>query len=154
MARLRKKKRPGDLISISIGDQFAFAGMAAGASFIFFDGFSRKNLRPKAIEELPIAFTIWVDNTVDCSPNWQIIGSTTRFENFQPPDYCRRSIISDKLEIYRDGRFFAATVEECLDLELAMIWNADAVEERLEFALRGLESPLLKRNKASILGFG
>lgn len=140
------------IFAVDLGGFYGFCIRIKSDLYGFFDYFCSEIVDIEILQDIKVNFAISVDNTINNKPNWKPIGSSDLFSTFPDPKSCRRSLLTNKLEIYYDGRFYPATADQCENLEVVMIWNPEAVEERLKYLRDGQDSPILSRNKAMIRG--
>ena len=137
MRQKKQKWNPGDILEIPLGDGMrAFARVLKSPLMAFYDLKADKNPPIDFIISKPIAFKVWVMNSVVTAGEWQIIGHAPLAPELEmAPSFFKRDSISGKLSIYTEsgGKSLEkdATLEECEKLECAAVWSSCHIADRL-----------------------
>lgn len=138
MASKRIRRRPGDIIKISLGQgRHSYAQVAEEPLIVFFDGAFTDEPSPHVVIGLPVLFRIWVHNDAVKNGIWPVIGNQPLApENAVEPYFYKQDAITGALSLYHSS--FAATgwerpasATECDGLECAAVWDPEHVEDRL-----------------------
>ncbi|MBO6848111.1 MAG: immunity 26/phosphotriesterase HocA family protein [Maricaulis sp.] len=146
-------KTTGDVLAISLPNgSFAYAKVLEFPLVAFFDQFSSEILPISALVHVPIAFRVWVMKKVVDSRRWKKIGEMPlSADDVADREFFSRDMVSKKLVVHRGHDTIPASIERCSGLELAMVWNQTAIEERLECLQKGELSPIVIRAKKCCL---
>jgi hypothetical protein len=80
----------------------------------------------------PVLFKTWVRKCAITEGRWKIIGHVTPGADVaEIPLFCKQDSISGAYYKYFEGKEHSATYEECTGLEVAAVWEANHIEERL-----------------------
>lgn len=134
MAKKTKKLKRvrGDIVKIDLGDGwFAFAQVLTAPLFAFFDLRVRDIPPLEQIARAPIAFKIWVMDYAVTDGDWPVIGRASVITD-ESPWLFKRDALTKRLVITKTGdKEKPASLEECLKLECAAVWEPEHVVDRL-----------------------
>ncbi|WP_206748432.1 hypothetical protein, partial [Vibrio splendidus] len=86
-------------------------------------------------------FKIWVMKDALGKNGWSKVGCIEANQiELSEPEFYKFDLISKRFSIYTNGNEIPATKEDCLELECAVVWSKDHVEERLLALSEGRES--------------
>lgn len=134
----RVKRKVGDILRIDMGDgQHTYAQVAADPLVVFFEGIFTGAVSVDEIVTLPVAFTLNVFRHAVTKGIWPVVGSRPlEPENRREPFFYKQDAISGRLFLHHSS--FAeqnyecsATLEECIGLECAAVWEPEHVVDRL-----------------------
>ena len=138
MASKRIRRRPGDIVKISLGDgRHSYAQVADEPLIVFFDGAFAEEPSPDRVMDLPVLFRIWVHNDAVKKGLWPVIGNQpVAPENAAEPYFYKQDPITGKLSLYHSsfadtGWERPASATDCDGLECAAVWDPEHVEDRL-----------------------
>jgi hypothetical protein len=154
-SKLMSKKTPrtvGDILKIDLKNgKYGFARVLPSILCAFYDIQTEVAPNIDYIISRPVLFKIWV---MDYSKNadWQVIGNRALEPNLKIiPLFCKQDIISKKLSIHRDdGNDIPATLAECEGLEIAAVWSACHIEDRLRDHFAGQKNKWVESIKIKI----
>jgi hypothetical protein len=140
-----KKKRPkvGSVVEIPLPTgKYAYGRLYEDAGI----GIYRKiSVRPgnPPVGSRDFLFVVGVYEDVLTSGKWPVVGedSFPSGEDTWPPPSCIIDPISGEYSIYRHGKITPALPEECQGLEIAAVWGANHIVDRI---LNGGESRSLR----------
>lgn len=130
--RKRKKVKIGDVFAIPLPNgKFGFGRIYRDASIGIYNhiGIDVTDLPQK--EEYQ--FVVGVYEDVLKSGNWELV-DTRPFKNEEeewPPPYSIKDPITGKYSIYHKGEDRISTEQECKGLEVAAVWEADHIIDRI-----------------------
>ena len=128
----RKLLKAGDLYAIPLPNgTFAFGRTFKDACIAIYKHIG------KSIEDLPqideYQFTVGIYNDVLKSGVWPVVGYRP-FKNDDeqwPPPMCVIDSISGEYSIYHKGEFKSSNKSECEGLEVAAVWEAEHIIDRI-----------------------
>jgi hypothetical protein len=139
MSTCRKK---GDLLQIAVGVN-NFFGRVLEEPFVAFYEYKEADGEPSVDEIVArkIIFTIPTMKQAITQGRWKVIGNRPLSADLTAPiETFLQDRITGKLSILVGHVQRPASVEECLPLERAAVWEPEHVEDRLQDARLGRES--------------
>lgn len=139
----RSARAPGRVVRIDLGEQRCAYGrqlMSVTVEFYGRLGSPGESIDLIALVAAPVAFRIWVmDSAFRRSSGWELLDvvSLTRKEQAEVRRYAKQNPLTGDISIVwtdpASGTYHEtpATMEECQGLELAAVWSAEHVEDRL-----------------------
>ncbi len=129
----KKLRQIGDVAAIDLGEGWgSYARVLREPLFAFYDVRSKKEPDIDEIVDRPVLWRLMVMNYAVTNGRWPVIGSRPLEEELEiEPTFFKVDPISKQLSLYRNGREWPATREECRGLERAAVWDPEHVEERL-----------------------
>ena len=129
----RVRVRPGDVFAIPLGDGYiAYCRDVADGNFEFFSERTIGIGEIDDIRDLSVAFVIPVSIEPMKSGEWPKVGRLPLEERRSlPVKYAHRAVGSEQIEIYENGKFRPATMEEAEGLERLALWREVHVVDRL-----------------------
>lgn len=137
----RRRRIPGQIVEIGLGQgKKSYARVLNEPLFAFYDKIydASNELNPSQMIELPVAFKIDVMNSAVTTGRWPVIGRIDLSPDLEEvAKFCKQDIVTGALFIYQEVPDLApyferpATIEECEGLEVAAVWDAEHVEDRL-----------------------
>ena len=129
----RVRVRPGDVFAIRLGDEyFAYCRDVADGNFEFFSERTIGIGDIDDIRDLSVAFTIPVSIQLMKAGEWPKVGRLPLEERRSlPVKYSHRAVGSEQIEIYENGEFRPASMEEAEGLERLALWREVHVVDRL-----------------------
>lgn len=128
----RKRIKLGDVYAIPLpSGKFAFGRRFLDASIAIYRHIG------KNIDDIPkteeYQFIVGVYDYVLKTGNWPIVDSRpfANIEEAEPPPACIIDSISGEYSIYYKGEIRDASKEECKDLEVAAVWEAEHIVDRI-----------------------
>jgi hypothetical protein len=138
MVSKRIRRRPGDVLKISLGDgRHSYAQVGDEPLIVFFDGAFTDEPSPDVVIGLPVLFRIWVHNDAVKRGLWPVIGNQPLApENSAEPYFYKQDAVTGALSLYHSsfadtGWERAASATDCNGLECAAVWEPEHVEDRL-----------------------
>lgn len=133
----KQKRKVGSIVKIKIGDGYhTYARVLDKASIAVYDCKTNKNI--SSLEEIilkPILFIVAIYNDVITKGRWEIVGIIPLEESLKelPMQFIQDKLNPKHFELYNPntGIITPATLEQCLHLERAAVWEAEHVEERI-----------------------
>jgi hypothetical protein len=136
--KMKRKKYPkrvvGDIVSISLGDGFkTYSRVLNEAMFAFYDCRTEEQPPIDTIISSSILFKVAVMKYAVTRGHWEIVGHAPLESALQnlPPKFMQDLHRPGKFRIYHQGQIRPATLEECIGLECAAVWDPIHVEDRL-----------------------
>lgn len=141
------KREPGSVLRIPLNDgRHGFGRLLKGPLVEFFDvrqGEDDPTPAAGEVVQAPVLFRVWVMNAV--ANGWKLLGMVplSHEEQEEIHRFAKQDAITGALSIYwsdpRTGSHgqAPATLSECQDLELAGVWSAPRVVDRLRAHLDG-----------------
>jgi hypothetical protein len=141
-----RKAKIGDIVEIALSNgMMGYCRVLKNPLMGFYAVQSDSSLSPTDILIQPIAFKIWVMNSVISSGRWKLIGNAPLEPELEgSPWFFKQDSISKAISVYREGVERPATKEECAGLECAAVWSAEHVEERLVDHFEGRPNKWIK----------
>ncbi|WBY08217.1 Imm26 family immunity protein [Sphingomonas sp. 7/4-4] len=135
----RVKRKEGQVLKIKLQNGMFSLGISLKEPIIsFFDRVYREDDLPQSVNNIPIAFSIMVMNSAITSGRWEVIYSSEIPDQLKSiPKFCKKDQVTGELSIYHEIVELAphyerpASLEECKELEVAAVWEAEHVEDRL-----------------------
>lgn len=142
------RRLEGQIVKIDLKDgTVAYGRVLKRPLFAFYDKPYRCGDTPELeeIATLPIAFKICVMNYSISKRIWSVIGRLELTSDLKKtPSFFKQDILNGALSIYRDDLPPAferpATLQECMGLEQAAVWDPCHVEDRLRDHFAGRPS--------------
>jgi len=137
---MRQKRNAGDILSIDLGEgTFAFARVLDEPLMAFYD--LNVGVPVLAVDQViarPVLWRLWVMNYAVTRGRWRIIGNASLEEWLrEEPTFFKQDSITSRLSHYREQQEVPATLEQCLRLERAAVWDPEHVEDRLRDQFSG-----------------
>jgi hypothetical protein len=141
MARKKKsqkriRERPGDVVSIPLGDgTFGYGRVLPKGLTAFYDLRSEGILPLERILSASVAFITSVMEYAVTRGIWPVIGNAPLPKDLlEEPLFFKKDPITGALRIYRDStqEEFPATREQCEKLECAAVWDPEHIVDRLK----------------------
>lgn len=132
----RQRITIGSILEIHINNEYyAYAQILFNACYTFFDYKSTTQLTNfTVLERAPVLFIIAVYNDVVTQGHWIKVGKMPIRDDYKtlPMKYIK-DMVDGGFSLYNPntGEISPATKEQCKGLEVAAVWEADAVEERI-----------------------
>jgi hypothetical protein len=134
-------RRPGNVVEIPLGEGRRGFARDLGLEVEFYDCQAARDevVDVEGLEGTPVAFRVMVmDSAFKPSSTWRSIGKLPLGAD-QSPDsrFAKQDPLTGALSIYREDSAAGtwheepATLEECAGLEVAAVWSAEHVEDRL-----------------------
>lgn len=130
----RQRRTVGSIVQVALGDgTYCYAQTLEEPEFAFFD--VRHRLLPQAREIVakPLLFRLWVMNHAVTGGRWLNVGKAPVTDDLARPvpRFKQDALDPSRFEIYLNGNSRPATVQECVGLERAAVWDPEHVEDRL-----------------------
>jgi Immunity protein 26 len=133
----RQQITEGSILEINIENQYyVYAQILGKAGYAIFDyKVSEKLMNFDILQNCSILFIISVYNDVINQGHWLKVGKLPKREDLkvQPMQFIQDSIDKSKFRLYNPntGEMTKATKEECKGLEVAAVYEAHHIEERI-----------------------
>jgi hypothetical protein len=132
------------VVEIPLGEGRRGFGRDLGLEVEFYDRqeTGREALDVSELEATPVAFRVCVmDSAFKPSSSWRSIGKLPLREGETPNSrFAKQDPLTGALSIYWDGHEEPATLEDCAGLEIAAVWSANHIEDRLRDHFAGKTS--------------
>lgn len=148
-----RKPRAGSLLRISLGDGiYAFARVLPNFQVAIYAYQSQKvDIPTSDVFDAQILWKLTVMKSALTSGRWPAVDyRLLEPELAAPVDYFMKDCFTGQFSVYRssDGYIRASTFEECKMLEVAAVWEAEHVEDRLRDYFAGRTNPCAERLRA------
>jgi len=134
--KLKKQRyQVGGIVKISLeAGLHTYARILEMPLVTFYNSKSNADLSINDIISWPILFKIWVMKHVITSGRWPKVGYLPLEKPLREiPTLSKQDPLNpSKIYMYRGGKEYPATREQCEQLERAAVWEPEHVEERLK----------------------
>ena len=129
----QSKPKEGDVFAIPLGDgTFGYAQMCVLNTYAYFDCRSDSVLSVDEIQSCPILFKVLTNINSIKDGGWVFLENRSlRKELAERQEFWRQSVGSNQIDIYRNGEFVPATLEEIEGLENFSSWYHMHIVERI-----------------------
>lgn len=139
-----KKRRslvPGDVYAVPLkSGGYVFGLVCKGNDFAFFNSRSESPVLPDALQDLPLAFRVYVAKDVPSMSGWVMIGTVELTGEYaKAAKYFRKPVGSERYYLHSGLESMPADKEDCRGLEILVIWFSMHIENRLEDSFAGRE---------------
>jgi hypothetical protein len=149
----RQLRTVGAIVRIELGNgNHSYARILDKAFFAFYD--LKVNHEITDLEHIisrPILFIIAAYDDIITKGRWIKIGAITLEENLHtlPMQFIKDAIDPTKFRLHNPntGDMISATKDDCKGLELAAVWEAEEIEERLNDHFEGRTNRLVEEDK-------
>ena len=132
------------MVEIPLGEGRRGFGRDLGLEVEFYDrqGTDGEAVDFTELEGTPVAFRVWVmDSAFKPSSPWRSIGKLPLRKGESPNSrFAKQDALTGALSIYWDGHEEPATLDDCAGLEIAAVWSANHIEDRLRDHFAGKTS--------------
>jgi len=150
---MARKKKPGTIVLIDLGDGYhAYARELHHPFVAIYDTRTIEPMEPDQIISQPFLFILAVFDKAFI--RWQKVGYVPLIPNeLAVPDRFIQDVVNpgDCRIVDVDGWEHPATIEECIGLEAAAIWDSDEVEDRIRDHYAGRKNVWLESLKVKLL---
>lgn len=132
----RQKETIGAILEINIDNQYYVYGQILDKGTAFFDYKSAERLNDfRELEKSTILFIVTVYKDVITQGTWLKVGKLPIREELEilPMKFIRDVLNPDKFRLYNPntGEMIPATKDECKGLEVAAVYEAEHIEQRI-----------------------
>ncbi|QEC53035.1 immunity protein 26 of polymorphic toxin system [Anseongella ginsenosidimutans] len=143
----KQKPVPGDIVKVKIDESMhTYARILNYTDFAFYDALTSEDI--KAVEEIvskPILFKAIVNDRGVEDGLWPIIGNVPLEDSLMNSTYYLPDIVDPShFRIRENVKIREASREECVGLEVGVIWDPIHIEQRLKDHYEGNENIGLK----------
>ena len=134
---VRQRITEGSILEIDVkGEYFVYAQILGKAGYVFFDFKSKNKLKDfSVLENAKILFFLSVYNDVITKGKWLKVNKLPIRSDFliQPMQFIQDALIPSKFRLYNPntGEMTPVTKDECKGLEVAAIYEAEDIEQRI-----------------------
>lgn len=132
----RRNQKPGDIVSIDIGDGRKFYAVAlTHPLYAFLDGLIEPGEPADVVRSRDILFKLWATDGAVKTGRWPIIGKLDvhTVSAWDGAVFFKQDKISGRITAYERGCGIKTeiSIEEANQLECAAVWSAEHIEDRL-----------------------
>lgn len=137
----RKNWKPGNFFAVPLSeDDFGFGRVIRFPIVAIYDARHPAVLSPEELSGMPVLWKLLVYRYTLSAARWPVIGHRELEPDLaEQVLFFKQDFFTQKTEIYHeDGTETPASIEECLGLERAAVWDAEPVEQRIRDHFAGI----------------